>query len=486
MEQENKISVATAQNNNKKLGVIPLSALVVGAIIGSGIFSLPQNMAEGAGAGAILIAWVITFIGMFSLTKIFQWLSMNRQEIDDGVYGYARVGFGNYMGFNSAWGYWISIWVGCGAGYMVIFFATLGSFEALSFFGDGSTVYALVCQLAITWMVHFFVLRGVQSAAILNTIITVAKLLPIFLFLICASLVFKIDTFKIDFWGTPELGSVLDQVRSTMLFTVWVFLGIECATVYNTRAKDAASVSRATAFGFLLTFILLAGVSILSLGVVPQDQLAKMDNPSMAGVIAAAVGPWGAFVIKIGVLVSLSGALLAWTLISTEMLYLSGRGKEHTSPKIFGRLNPKGAPAAALWLTNTLVTLLLIYNCANASGYNKLIQLGSSMALIPYWLCAAFALKTIIQTPPEQNRRGIAFFAAIGTVYSTWLIYAGGMNFLLLSMVLYAPGLLFFIKASREKNTALFPDMFSKIAAIMIVILGVTALYLLLTGGLKL
>lgn len=101
-----------ADSDKGKLGLPALTALVVGGIIGSGIFSLPQNMAEGAGAGAILIAWAITFVGMLTLTRIFQWLSTTRPELDDGVYGYAREGFGEYLGFNAAWGYWISAWVG--------------------------------------------------------------------------------------------------------------------------------------------------------------------------------------------------------------------------------------------------------------------------------------------------------------------------------------------------------------------------------------
>ena len=469
----------------KKLGISTLTALVVGAIIGSGIFSLPQNMAEGAGAGAILIAWVITFIGMFTLTKIFEWLSLNRSDIDDGVYGYARQGFGNYMGFNAAWGYWLSILVGCGAGYLIIFFSTLGSFKSLAFLGEGNTLIALICELIVIWCVHFFVLKGVRQAAIINAIITLAKILPILVFLICAVLAFKIETFKIDFWGTPKLGSVLDQVRSTMLFTVWVFLGIECATVYGTRAKNPQTISKATLYGFLITLVLLAGVSILSLGIVPQQELAMMKNPSMAYVLERAVGTWGAILIKIGLLVSLSGALLAWTLISTEMLYLSGRGKEHTVPKIFGKMNQHDTPAAALWLTNVLVSLLLIYNYFNDAGYNRLIQLGSSMALIPYWLCAAFALRVAWKNPVTR-KNWIMPVALIGTIYSTWLIYAGGLKFLLLSMILYTSGIIVFYLAAKEKKIAMFPTLASKLAALVITILGVIALSLLLTGKLKL
>lgn len=471
------------EGSDKKLGVIALTSLVVGGIIGSGIFSLPQNMAQKAGAGAILIAWAITFLGMFSLVKIFDWLSTNRSDIDDGVYGYARHGFGSYLGFNAAWGYWISVWVG-NAGYLVVLFGTLGSFSVLGFFDDGSTRPALICELVVLWCMHWFVIKGVRSAAIMNTIITAAKIVPILLFIVCVALTFKVDVFKIDFWGSDALGSILNQVKATMLFTVWVFLGIESATVYSSRAKNAQVVSRATLYGFFITILLMACVSILSLGIVPQEELALMKNPSMAGVMAKAIGPWGAAFINIGLIISVSGALLAWTLLASEMLYLSGRGSDHTSPAIFGKLNKAQTPAPALWLTNICITLLLIYNCLNSSGYEKLIQLAASMCLIPYLLSAGFSLKETWKTP--NIKTAAIVFSAVSVIYSAWLIFAGGLEFLFLSMILYAPGLLFFMKACKEKNTPAFPDLLSKAVAVLIVALGVIALCLLLIGKLTL
>ena len=127
-----------------KLKLPALTALVVGSMIGGGIFSLPQNMASGAGAGAILIGWGITFVGMLMLAFVFQTLANRKPEIEGGVYGYARAGFGPYMGFNSAWGYWISAWIG-NVSYFVVLFSALGSFDALGFFGEGNTLPAIVC-----------------------------------------------------------------------------------------------------------------------------------------------------------------------------------------------------------------------------------------------------------------------------------------------------------------------------------------------------
>lgn len=462
------------QATENKLGVVPLTALVVGAIVGSGIFSLPQNMAEGAGAGAILIAWVITFVGMLTLARIFQWLAINRSDINDGVYGYARNGFGDYLGFNAAWGYWISVWVG-NVGYLVVMFSALGSFKTLGFFGDGSTLPALLCGLILLWTLHGFILRGVQSASLLNLVVTIAKIVPICLFVLCVALAFKVKTFNIDFWGSPSLGSVSDQVKNTMLYTVWVFLGIECATVYASRAKDMKTVSIATILGFFITMLLLVCVSVLSLGVLPQAELATMKNPSMAAVMEYAVGPWGGILINIGLILSVAGALLAWMLISSEMLYLAARGKRHTAPAYFGRLNAKGAPANALCLTNGLISLFLIINHLNNAGYNLLIQLASAMALIPYLLCAAFSLKLAWSSPSKCT--GLIVTTALGTIYGGWLIYAGGMKFLLLSMVLYALGLPFYLRARHECRLSPFSGWSDVALAIIVTALAGVAIW---------
>ncbi|NDV11267.1 basic amino acid/polyamine antiporter [Crenobacter caeni] len=467
----------------KKLGTVAMTALVVGAIVGSGIFSLPQNMAEGAGAGAILIAWAVTFVGMLALTRIFQWLSVNRPDIGDGVYGYARSGFGDYMGFNAAWGYWMSVWIG-NVGYLVVMFSALGSFQALDFFGEGSTLPALACGLAVLAVLHGFVLRGVQSAAFLNLVVTVAKIVPLGLFILCVLLAFKVETFEIDFWGSAELGSVADQVKNTMLYTVWVFLGIECATVYASRARDMATVSRATILGFLITVLLLICVSVLSLGVVPQAELAQMKNPSMAAVMARAVGPWGGVLINIGLILSVGGALLAWTLISSEMLYLAARGEHNTAPRCFGRLNAHGTPANALWLTNGLIALVLVINHFNEAGYNILIQLASSMALIPYLLCAAFGLKLALAARVRSGT--LVGLTALGTVYGLWLIYAGGLSYLLLSMILYAPGIAFYAKARHERGLPVFSSHGERVCAALVVGLALAALYLVASGSFSL
>ncbi|OCG64367.1 arginine-ornithine antiporter [Gilliamella sp. wkB18] len=455
-----------------KLGILPLTLLVVGSIVGSGIFSLPQNMAEASGPGAILIAWVITLFGMLMLTRIFQYLSIRFYKINDGLYGYVRKGFGDYIGFNAAWGYWISAWMSC-TSYLVILFSALGSFDYFSYFGNGTTLPSVISAIIFLWIVNLSILKGINQAFLLNCVVTLAKIVPICLFIICIILAFKVDTFKTNFWGTPQLGSVADQIKHTMLYTVWVYLGIESATVYASRAKSILSISRATFFGFAITSLLLICVSVLSLGIVPQHELAQMKNPSMALVIEHVVGNWGATFINIGLIVSVSGGLLSWLMLATEMLFLTGKGNNHTVPSCFGKLNKTGTPANALCLTSVLISILMILAHFYQSGYNILIQLSTSMVLIPYLLSAFFVLKLAI----NRGNTFLIFLGTAGSIYSTWLIYAGGVSYLLLSMILYSVGLIFYLYARKQRSLPAFSFIYDKIYATVIILLGIIAIF---------
>ncbi len=129
------------KEHDGKLGLLELIGLVVGSIIGGGVFNLMHDMAVGAGAGAIIIGWVITAIGMVMLALTFQNLTMKRPDLDAGVYSYAEAGFGKYMGFNSAWGYWLSAWLG-NVGYATLLMSAVAYF--LPIFGDGQTFWSII------------------------------------------------------------------------------------------------------------------------------------------------------------------------------------------------------------------------------------------------------------------------------------------------------------------------------------------------------
>ncbi|POH38783.1 arginine-ornithine antiporter, partial [Pseudomonas fluorescens] len=333
----------------QKLRLSALIALVVGSMIGGGIFSLPQNMAARAEVGAILIGWAITAIGMLTLAFVFQTLANRKPELDSGVYAYAKAGFGDYMGFSSAWGYWISAWMG-NVGYFVLLFSTLGYFFPA--FGQGNTPLAIGCASLLLWAVHFLVMRGIKEAAFINQVTTVAKIVPLLMFIVIAAVAFKADIFTRDIWGmgNPQMGSVVEQVRHMMLVTVFVFIGIEGASVYSARAQKRSDVGRATVIGFVGVLALLVLVNVLSLGIMSQPELAQLQNPSLAGVLEHVVGPWGAVLISIGLAVSLLGALLSWALLCAEILYATAQDK--TMPAFLKKENANQVPVNALWLTN--------------------------------------------------------------------------------------------------------------------------------------
>ncbi|RMU60960.1 Arginine:ornithine antiporter, APA family [Pseudomonas syringae pv. syringae] len=443
-----------------KLRLGALVALVVGSMIGGGIFSLPQNMAASAEVGAVLIGWAITAIGMLMLAFVFQTLANRKPDLDGGVYVYAKAGFGDYMGFSSAWGYWISAWLG-NVGYFVLLFSTLGYFFPV--FGEGNTVAAVIGASVLLWGVHFLVLRGIQEAAFINLVTTVAKVVPLILFVLIAVFAFKLDIFTTDIWGLkkPDMGSVMNQVRHMMLVTVWVFIGIEGASIFSARAKKRSDVGKATVIGFITVLLLLVLVNVLSLGVMTQPELAKLQNPSMAAVLEHIVGPWGAALISVGLIISLLGALLSWVLLCAEIMFAAA--KDHTMPEFLSRENANHVPANALWLTNAMVQVFLVITLFSSSTYLSLIYLATSMILIPYLWSAAYALLLAIRGEGYENARSERskdlFIAAVALLYAIWLIYAGGVKYLLLSALLYAPGVILFAKAKLEAKKPVFTHL---------------------------
>lgn len=479
-------SASAASKVTGTLGLALLVALVVGSTIGSGIFGLPQNMAAGAGAGAILIGWAITGVGMLMLALVYQRLALRKPELDNGVYAYARALSGEYVGFNSAWGYWISAWIG-NVGYLVAAFGALGYFYPA--FGEGNTLSSVIGASVVVWVVHVLVLRGIQGAAVLNAAVTLAKIVPLVLFIILVAMAFQIDTFNFNFWGDPGLGSLLDQVKSTMLVTVWVFIGIEGASVYSARARQRADVGRATVIGFLITLMLLMAVSLLSLGIFAQPELAGLKNPSMAGVLEKAVGTWGAILIYIGLIVSVGGGFLAWTLLAAESLFTpAGDG---VMPTWLARQNGKGVPANALWLTSAMVQLFLVLTLFSKASYLALISLSTAMILVPYLFSAVYGLSLTWRDKGHPGAESARLdrldipVATLATIYCLWLLFAAGLKYLLLSALLYAPGAVLYLVAKRQRGERAFTARERVVLAVLLV-LALASAYLLATGRLGL
>jgi len=461
---------------DKKLGLTALTALVLSSMLGAGVFSLPQNMALVAGPAALLTGWAITGIGIIMLSLALLLLTRLKPELDGGIYTYAREGFGELVGFCSAWGYWLCAVI-ANVSYLVIVFSALSFFTDSPghvVFGDGNTWQAVLGASVLLWLVHGLVLRGVQTAASINLVATLGKLVPLGLFVVLAIAAFNLDRFRFDFSGM-ELGvPVWAQVKNTMLITLWVFIGVEGAVVVSARARDKKDVGRATLLAVIAALVVYLLVTLLSLGIVPRAELAQMRNPSMAGLLDRLIGSWGDMVIALGLIVSVSGAYLSWTIMAAEVPMLAaGNG---TFPRSLAKQNARGAPSASLWLTNLSVQGCLILIWLTGSDYNTLLTIASEMVLVPYLLVGAYLFKVA-----RAQQKTAALVVALGaSAYGLWLLYASGPLHLLLSVVLYAPGMLLFIWARRNGQGKGYLNKLEKVAMGVLIAGAAPATWMLL------
>ncbi|MCA1384404.1 basic amino acid/polyamine antiporter [Bradyrhizobium sp. BRP23] len=447
----------TATTSAQKLSLFALTGMVVGSMVGSGIFSLPRTFGTATGPFGAILAWCIAGGGMYTMARVFQSLAERKPGLDAGVYAYAKEGFGDYPGFLSALGYWMGSCIG-NVSYWVLIKSTLGAFFPV--FGDGNTVIAIVVASIGIWLFHFMILRGVQQAAAINTIVTLAKIVPILIFIVILILAFKADLFRANFWGgegMPDTG-LFEQIRATMLVTVFVFLGIEGASVYSRYAKERSDVGAATIMGFLVVTSLMVLVTMLPYAVLPRAEIADMRQPSMATVLEAVVGHWGAVFVSIGLLVSVLGAYLAWSLICAEVLSAAGRTRD--MPRVFGTENANKVPAAALWLTNIVVQLFVISTYWSRDAFSLMLNLTSVMNLIPFFLVAAYGLLLVkrgetYEKSAGEHRRDL-IFTGIAVIYTLFLIYAAGMKYLLLSALLYVPGTALYVWARVQQKARIF------------------------------
>jgi arginine:ornithine antiporter/lysine permease len=272
-----------------------------------------------------------------------------------------------------------------------------------------------------------------------------------------------------------------------MLVTLWVFIGIEGASVYSARAARRADVGRATVIGFVGALGIYVLVTLISTGILTQPELAGLKVPSMASVVESVVGPWGAALINIGLVVSVGGAFLSWTLLCAEIPYTCG--KDGTFPRWFAGENANGSPANSLWVTNGLIQLFLLLTFFSKSAYQFFYFIASVAILPPYVFSGAYALKLALAGDGYTGRSGGSrnwdvLIGALATVYGLWLVYAAGLQYLLMCAILFAPGILVYGWARREHGEPVFAG-FEWLIAAAIVGLAAVAGYLIWTGAIS-
>ncbi|MDE6826799.1 MAG: amino acid permease, partial [Paramuribaculum sp.] len=326
-----------------KLGFWGLTALVFGLMVGGGIYNLPQNMAAVAGPGSVFVAWLVTSAGILPLVIAFKWLSDHYPQYNAGIYQYAQAGFGNYAGFNIAWGYWLCT-AFSNVTYAVMLNDSCGAvWPRLLDHGAATVVFGSV----LIWVMFFIVARGIRTAKFINSLLAAIKVVMLIFIIGIFAIFFQSGLFSTDVWGALSFDTgPAQQVKSTMMITLFCFFGVEGAVMMSARARRSIDVGRAGIGGFIISLLLYMGVSLLCYGLMGRAALAGLPDPSIAYILREICGDWAYWFVIGAVIVSLLGGWVAWTLVVAQVPYEAAIAG--ILPPVFKRVNRHGMPTFGL------------------------------------------------------------------------------------------------------------------------------------------
>ncbi len=453
-------NVNMEKTNLKVLGFLPLLAVVVGSIVGSGIFNSPADLGSQANPGWIIVAWAITGIGIFSIVRIFQYLAGKRPELEGGIYSYANEVAGEFVGFNSAYGYWWSSFLTNLAYLFAIpkilsnYFPILAENKWTAFF----------LASALLWAYYILIRIGIKTAGFTNVVITALKIAPLIFVIVVTVFLFKPELIGAPFSTTlKSTGATADfwkQINGSFGVMVFAFLGIESAVVISGKAKNAKDVGPVTVVAFILTLVIYVLVSTFTMGAAPVNEIVKASSP-LGAVLGYAIGDFGRHFLNFGFLLSVMGALLSWLIITAETPYISAvRGGSF--PRPFTRTNQHATPVFSLTVTNmiTQVVLLLLYIFSasadiGAAGNAPLLQnlyfaaisLTVACILLPYTLSAVLGIKQARM----ENKTAPVIYAVISIAFFLW-VFVAMIKYTIAAVVIYTTGVIFRFFVHRERR----------------------------------
>lgn len=446
----------------QKLGLTGLAALVFGMMVGSGIFNIPQNMAVGAGLGAVMIGWIITAIGMMMLVATFKLLSDRHPELNEGIYLYAEKGFGRIAGFSIAWGYWLCA---CFANiaYAVMLNDTFGAFfPSLHAHGLPTVIF---CS-ALIWLMFLLISSGIRTSSLIATVAATLKLSVIALIIILLICNIKYSTLTADIWCLGEgIGGITHQVKSTMLVTLWCFIGIEGAVVMSGRARRQSEVGKAGIIGFLAAWILYVLVSVFCFGIMSRARLAGLGDPSVAYALKAVCGQWAYWLVIIAVIISITGGWFAWTLVTAEQPYSAAR--HGIFPGWLLSRKDKTSLRPALFASSIIMQTFLFLVIFAEDVYLYALNITGMMILPAYFFSGLFLLKIAHKdykccSPLAGHaKRDYACALTIGaacTLFCIWMLYAAGFEMLVQAVCFFAAGLPLYRRKNPNMHSTIKPE----------------------------
>ncbi len=480
-----KNGVFFLKENKNGIGLGALTALVISSAIGSGVFGLMSQIASASAPGPAIIAWLIVGIGILALCLSLNHLVQKKPEIDGGIFGYAEAGYGKFAGFISGWGYWLSSWLG-NVAFATMLMSSLGYFFPT--FTGGQNGPSIVAASIVIWLLTILVNNGVESASFLNAIVTICKLVPIFVFIIFAMIAFDGSIFTADFWGNVSNNlaaggksvSMWQQIKGCIMIMLWVFVGIEGASVLASRATKKSDAGKATLLGLIGLLLVYMLVSLLPFGIMSQQELqAVTTQPSMAYVFERMVGSWGGAFVNIGLIISVLGCWLSWTMLPAETTLLMAR--DEMLPEAWGKKNAKNAPTTSLIITAILTNLFLLTFLVTDEAYNFALTLCTAAILISWLFAGLYQLKLAYQ----QKDKIYFCIGLIASAFQIMAIATAALQETLLLLIAYIPGIYLYYLARKSKSRGEVFSKNEKIAAVLITAGGVLAIILLIVGTIK-
>jgi basic amino acid/polyamine antiporter, APA family len=405
----------------KPLGLWTATALVIGSMIGSGVFLLPATLASFGAAS--LLGWAFTLCGALLLALVYSWLSQKITRTG-GSYAYAHEAFGPVAGFFVAWSNWISMW--CGNAALAVAFA--GSLGAVFPQATSTSLRGALCSLAALWFCTAVNILGIREAGRMQVITTLLKILPLVLFGILGLAYVQIDSYQ-PF--NPTQKNLFAVTTLTAAITLWAFLGFEAATIPAASIKDPErTVPRATIIGMLIAGIATMLTCTVVIGLLPSDILVK----SAAPMADAATRLWGSSAgIAVGIIATIScfGALNGWVLLQAQVPLAAANDK--LFPSLFAKVDTNNTPFAGLLISSTLATILVLSNYTQSliQLFAFSILLSTAAALLPYAVSVASWIKMNQSAPPIKLAiAGLAFIFALLALKGTGneaLIWGAGL-----------------------------------------------------------
>jgi APA family basic amino acid/polyamine antiporter len=424
--------------NRRALSPRMATALVIGNMIGSGVFLLPASLA--AFGGISMVAWLLTAAGAFLLALVFARLGRAYPRTG-GPYAYSRRAFGDFVGFQTAWGYWIAAWVG-NAAIAVAFVGYVGHF--FDVFAD-STTSAKVAQVALAaaaiWFLTWVNVRGVRQGGLVQAATTMLKVVPLAAIALLG--LFWLDggnfsPFNVS--GDSNFGAI----TAAAALTLWAFIGLESATVPAEDVQDASrTIPRSTLIGTGITALIYILGTVAVMGVVPMADLATSTAP-FADAATAMWGSWAGDAVALGAIISTFGCLNGWILLQGQVPFAAARDRLFL--RSFARLNRHGAPVVGLVVSSVLLTGLMLtnYNASLVDRFSDMILLATLVTLVPYAYAAGAQLMLLATDRRQFSGSRFAIDVVVALLafgYATWMIVGSGYQTIAWGFVLLLAGI---------------------------------------------